>query len=137
MTGYQYTVARVLDAQVEKVWRVWTQAEHYESWFHAVPRSVALDVRPGGAWRATMSAPDGSQHALTGSYREVVENRRLVTAMDIPGRGPTLMEMDLTDLDGKTQIVISQTCGSSEERDHAKAGSDLLLEWCADYLVTI
>jgi hypothetical protein len=28
MTGYQYTVARVLDAQVEKVWRVWTQAEH-------------------------------------------------------------------------------------------------------------
>jgi uncharacterized protein YndB with AHSA1/START domain len=47
-----------------------------------------------------MSAPDGSQHALTGSYREVVENRRLVTAMDIPGRGPTLMEMDLTDLDG-------------------------------------
>jgi uncharacterized protein YndB with AHSA1/START domain len=75
--------------------------------------------------------------ALTGSYREVVENRRLVTAMDIPGRRPTLMEMDLTDLDGKTQIVISQTCGSSEERDQAKAGSDLLLEWCADYLVTI
>jgi hypothetical protein len=33
--------------------------------------------------------------------------------------------------------VISQTCGSSEERDQAKAGSDLLLEWCADYLVTI
>jgi uncharacterized protein YndB with AHSA1/START domain len=70
-----------------------------------------------------MCSPDGGQHPLTGSYREVVENLRLVTAMDMQGREPALMEMELTDLDGKTQIVISQTCDIQEERDEAKAGT--------------
>jgi uncharacterized protein YndB with AHSA1/START domain len=136
-TGYDYTMARLVDAPVEKVWAAWTQEDHYETCFHAVPGSVSLDVRPGGAWRATMTAPDGSQHPLTGSYREVVENQRLVTAMDTPGREPGLMAMDLTGLGGKTQVVVSQTCDTAEERDMAKQGSELLLEWCADYVPTI
>jgi uncharacterized protein YndB with AHSA1/START domain len=135
--GHEYSVSQVVDASTEKVWTVWTEAAHYETWFHAVPQSVALDVRPGGSWRATMTAPDGSVHPLTGSYREVVDHQRLVIAMDIPGREPALMNMDLTDLDGKTRVVLTQTCDTAEERDEAKAGSELLLVWCAEYVATI
>jgi uncharacterized protein YndB with AHSA1/START domain len=136
-TGYDYSVSRLVDAPVEQVWAAWTQEHHYETWFHAVPGSVSLDVRPGGAFRTTMTAPDGSQHPLTGSYREVVENQRLVTAMDVPGREPAAMTMELTDLGGKTQIVLSQTCDTVEERDMSKQGSEILLQWCAEYVSTI
>jgi len=136
-TGYGYTVSRVVDAPVDKVWAVWTQDKHYEGVFHAQPGSVRLDVRPGGAWRAVMVTPDGGEHPLTGTYREVVENRRLVTAMDIPGREPTPMVMDLIDLGGKTRIVLSQVCETSEERDQAKEGSEVLLQWCDEYLATV
>jgi uncharacterized protein YndB with AHSA1/START domain len=133
-TDHTYTVSRTVDAPVGKVWEIWTTVAHYESWFHAVPGSVELDVRPGGAWRATLCVPDGSEYPMSGSYAEVVENRRLVTAMDIPGREPAVTAMELTDLDGRTQLTVTQACQSQEEHDMAKEGTELLLEWCADYL---
>jgi uncharacterized protein YndB with AHSA1/START domain len=135
--GYDYTVSRIVDAPVDRVWAAWTQDDHYEKWFHAVPGSVSLDVRPGGAWRAIMTAPDGGQHPMTGSYREVVENRRLVTVMDLPGQESGPMAVDLADAGGRTRVVLSQTCGTAEERDMAKQGSEILLEWCADYVPTM
>jgi uncharacterized protein YndB with AHSA1/START domain len=46
--------------------------------------SVALDVRPGGAWQATMVSPDGGEYPMSGTHREVEANRRLVIAMDTP-----------------------------------------------------
>jgi len=137
-TGHEYTLSRDLEAPVEKVWKVWTRAEHYENWFHAVPGSVALDVRPGGAWRATMRSPDGNQVPMTGTYREVAENRRLVVAMDIPGREPAVMEMDFAEVGGgKTRLVVKQACDTAEECEQSRAGSELLLEWCAAYLAAI
>lgn len=135
MSAYEYTVSRVVDAPVEKVWAAWTEVDHYEIWFHAVPGSVELDVRPGGAWKATLNAPDGSQHPMTGTYREIVENRRLVTAMDVPGGEPAVMDMELADLGGgRTEITVHQVCGTQEEHDMAKQGSEVLLQWCDEYV---
>jgi uncharacterized protein YndB with AHSA1/START domain len=137
MSGYDYTVSRVVDAPVEKVWQVWTQPEHYAGVFHAVPGSAELDVRPGGSWRVTMVIPDGTEVPMSGGFGDVVPNKRLVTTMDIPGREPTEMVMDLKDRSGRTEVVLSQTCDTAEERDTSKEGSEVLLAWCADYLATI
>jgi len=112
------------------VWAAWTVAERYEKWFGTVPGSVEIDVRPGGAWRATM--PDGE--VMTGSYGDVVDRQRLVTLTDWPGREPSVMDMRFADIDGGTRVEISQTCSSAEECEGAKAGSEMLLTWCGDYL---
>jgi uncharacterized protein YndB with AHSA1/START domain len=136
-TGYAYTLTRVLDAPVENVWAAWTQPEHYAQWSGAVLPSISLDVRPGGAWRATMAIPDGSEFPLTGTYGEVVENQRLEVLMDLPGGASTLMAVDLTDIDGKTRIVLSQTCATAQERDQAEEGSGMLLDGLAAYVPTI
>jgi uncharacterized protein YndB with AHSA1/START domain len=134
MSGYEYTVTRVVDAPVEKVWQVWTEAEHYASLFHAVPGSAELDVRPGGAWKVTMSIPEIGEEPMSGTYVEVVPNKRLVTKMDIPGQDPGPMVMDLKPKGDQTEVTLSQTCATEEEWAQAKEGSEVLLQWCADYL---
>jgi uncharacterized protein YndB with AHSA1/START domain len=137
-TGYPYTISRVLDAPVGKVWTVWTEPEHYSHWFHAPLPSVSLDVREGGSWKATMVAPDGSEHALTGSYGEVVEHQRIVTTMDMPGRAePVVMDFVFTDLGEQTKVALTQTCDSPEERDMAQGGSQMLMDSFAAYLDTV
>jgi uncharacterized protein YndB with AHSA1/START domain len=137
-TTHEYTLTRVLDAPVENVWAAWTQPEHYAQWSGAVPPSISLDVRPGGAWRATMATPDGSEFPLTGTYGEVVENERLEVLMDLPGGASTVMAVDLAEAEeGKTRIVLSQVCGTPEERDMSEQGSGMLLDGLAAYVPTI
>jgi uncharacterized protein YndB with AHSA1/START domain len=134
---HDYALSREIDAPVEKVWTAWTQPEHYAPWFGAPLPTIAMDVRPGGRWQATLVTPDGSEHPLTGSYLDVVENKRLEVAMDVPGAEPAVMAIDLTDLGGRTRIVISQSCRSAEEREQSEQGSRMLLDGLASYAPTI
>jgi uncharacterized protein YndB with AHSA1/START domain len=134
---YEYTLTRELDAPVENVWAAWTQPDHYAQWSGAVRQSISLDVRPGGAWSATMATPDGSEFPLTGSYGEVTENERLEVIMDLPGGASTTMAVDLTDLGGKTRIVLSQACATPEQRDMSQQGSEMLLDGLSAYVPTI
>ncbi|MFG3552156.1 SRPBCC domain-containing protein [Streptomyces sp. NPDC047725] len=134
--GFAYTLTRTLDAPVERVWRAWTTPERYAQWAGAAAGSVEMDVRPGGAWKATMLTPDGGQFPLTGSYVEVTENRRLVIGMDVPGKlEPATMAVELDQQDDRrTQIVLHQTCDSAEERDMAEQGSTMLLDSLSTFL---
>ncbi|MFI6979101.1 SRPBCC domain-containing protein [Embleya sp. NPDC050154] len=131
--GFRYTIARTLDAPVADVWQAWTIAEQYAQW--AGTKDVTLDARPGGSWSGTVVLPDGRQFPITGSYLEVVEKRRLVVAMDVPGRAePDVMTVELTDRGTRTDIVVSQTCDSVENRDRTEAGSNMLLDGLAAHL---
>ena len=54
-----FTTTRIFAAPRERVWREWTEPERFADWFGGleceIPLStVSMDVRPGGAWRATM-----------------------------------------------------------------------------------
>jgi Activator of Hsp90 ATPase homolog 1-like protein len=54
-----FTTTRVFAATGERVWREWTEPESFADWFGGaeceVPLStVSMEVRAGGAWRATM-----------------------------------------------------------------------------------
>ena len=85
-----------------------------------------MDVRPGGAWRATMFAgPERVEIRWTGEYREVVEPERLVfTVTDRPeGREYELVTVVLTDLgDGRTQMDFAQTGGHLTADEYERAG---------------
>ncbi|AQS69401.1 SRPBCC domain-containing protein [Streptomyces pactum] len=134
--GFSYTLTRTLDAPAARVWQAWTTPDQYAQWAHAAPGSVELDVRPGGAWKATMVTPDGAEFPLTGSYLEVAEPSHLVIGMDIPGRPePETMTMELTEQGPRnTVITVSQTCESAEARDGAEQGSGMLLDGLEGFL---
>ena len=134
--GFSYKLTRTLDAPAAKVWRAWTTPEQYAQWAYAAAGSVEMDVRPGGAWKATVVTPDGGQFPLTGSYLQVAENRLLVVGMDVPGKAePAAMTLELDEQDEHhTRIVLHQTCDTAEERDTAEQGSTMLLDSLTTFL---
>jgi uncharacterized protein YndB with AHSA1/START domain len=118
------TITRVFDAPRERVWREWTEPERFADWFGGpdsdVPLStVAMDVREGGTWRATMFyGPDRRESRWRGAYREVVAPERLVfTVTDQPGEDAyELVIVDLVDLaDGRTEMRFEQRGRRSAE----------------------
>jgi uncharacterized protein YndB with AHSA1/START domain len=99
----QFTITRVFDAPREMIWRAWTDPDEAAAWWHprgvVTPReSVELDVRPGGRYRYTMIAPDGSEYPTVGTYREVVPLERLVFTWGSPGDPDEIMPLVTIDL---------------------------------------
>jgi uncharacterized protein YndB with AHSA1/START domain len=113
--GFQTT--RVFDAPRARVWLEWTEAERFADWFGGaeceVPLdTVIMDVRPGGAWRATMfCGPERRAIRWKGEYREVDAPERLVfTISDQPGDERfELVIVELSELgDGRTEMRFQQ-----------------------------
>jgi uncharacterized protein YndB with AHSA1/START domain len=129
--GYGIAITRVFDAPRERVWREWTEPEPFADWFggteYEVPVStVAMDVRPGGKWRATMLAgPERREIHWKGEYREVSEPERLVfTVSDQPGDEYELVIVVFNDLgDGRTEMQFEQRGQMRPEQyERAKQG---------------
>ena len=125
-------LTRIFDAPRERVWREWTEPERFADWFGGVQSevpvpSVSMDVRPGGAWRATMFAgPDRREIRWWGEYREVVEPERLVlTISDQPDEDSSdVVTVVLRDLgDGRTEMLFEQRGRMRPEQyDRAREG---------------
>lgn len=85
----EVTVTRLFSAPRELVWRAWTEPSAFSYWFSTPPfttpeSGVALDVKPGGEWRATQVSDDGTELPFIGVYREVVPPERLVLTFQNP-----------------------------------------------------
>jgi uncharacterized protein YndB with AHSA1/START domain len=127
-----FATTRLFAASRERVWREWTEPECFADWFGGeqceVPLwSVAMDVRPGGSWRATMfCGPNRREIRWKGEYHEVAAPERLVfTITDQPGGVQyELVTVVLTDLGGGQTEMHFQQRGhqSPDEYDRAKQG---------------
>jgi len=121
---------RVLDAPVDLIWRMWTEAEHFQAWYGPTGASIPvaeMDVRVGGRRLISMEmdTPNGKmQMWFTGEYREVVAPNRLVytesiadaegnvlppAAMGMPDSHPETTEVtvELTQIGDKTKMVMT------------------------------
>jgi uncharacterized protein YndB with AHSA1/START domain len=118
--GAGLEITRVFDAPRERVWREWTEPERFADWYGGAEAdipldTVSMDVREGGAWRATMFyGPERREIRWEGEYREVVVPERLVfTVTDEPGGDAfELCTVELSELgDGRTEMRFEQGGG--------------------------
>lgn len=75
------TLVRRFAAPPEAVWRAWTDPEALKHWFGPDAGEVLLaktDVRVGGRFHVVFHTLDGEKHDVSGTYREVQPNRKLV-----------------------------------------------------------
>jgi uncharacterized protein YndB with AHSA1/START domain len=122
-------IERSFDAPVEVIWQMWTDPEHFKSWYgpDGVTIPVAnMDVRVGGTRLICMEMTSSNgpmQMWFTGEYREVVANERLVYTesmsdehgnvspadMGMPEGYPmtTEIHVELMDIGGRTKMVLT------------------------------
>jgi uncharacterized protein YndB with AHSA1/START domain len=75
------TIKRHLTAAPKKVYEAWTDPEKIVKWFGpdaGQVKSAHLDVRAGGRYAIVFCTEDGEEHHVSGIYREVEPNRKLV-----------------------------------------------------------
>ena len=113
-TDRELILTRVLDAPRELVFRMWTDPQHVAKWWGPMGFTnpvCEMDVRPGGELRIVMRAPDGTDHPMIGTFREVVAPERLVfTFAAVDGQGNSLLDgvtvVTFTERGGKTELTV-------------------------------
>ena len=74
-------IRRSIRAPRQRVFEAWTSAAEMKAWHAPGLLTVShaeVDLRPGGAYRIHMREPNGSEHRVTGIYREVDPPKRVV-----------------------------------------------------------
>ena len=140
-------IVRVFDAPRELVFRAWTEAERFATWFgehgSSVPLDkVSMDARPGGEWSATMLyGPDQVELPFAGRFLEVVEPERVVMtitdSVHMDADSPEIFTVVLRDLGGdRTEMTFTQTGGNlpADEYSRAMRGSLIFFDRIAEHL---
>ena len=122
-TGRELVITRVFDAPRDLVFNVWTKPEHVVRWWG--PNDFTLpfcemDFRTGGAYKYCMRSPQGEDHWVWGTYREIVEPERIVLTWDrkdLEGnpRSNSVVTVTFADDEGKTRFTLRQGIFDSQE----------------------
>lgn len=129
-TGTALEITRLIKADVETVFRAWTDPEQMIRW--SCPEGVRLDgvevdLRVGGRYKLLMVDPEGQEYTAVGEYREVDAPRRLVYTWDWLQEehavGDTLVTVQFNDLEGSTEVVLGhERFPSTEAKDGHEDG---------------
>lgn len=139
-------LTRLLDAPRSLVFSVWTRPEHLARWWG--PKDFTLpfceaDFRVGGAYRFCMRSPAGTDHWVSGVYREIVEPERIVFTWereDAEGQGGSgsVVTVTFADRDGRTELTLRQAVfKSAKARDEHQGGWTECLERLAEYVAKL
>jgi uncharacterized protein YndB with AHSA1/START domain len=122
----EVSITRTFDAAPAAVFASWTEPERFAQWFGGAGvtvTDVVMDVRTGGEWHARMVLGGGAGDIpWRGAYLEVDPPHRLVfTLADRPGNEFERVTVDLTEIDGKTEMVFTQSGGHMDAEGYAQA----------------
>ena len=121
-------VRRTIRAPRQRVFDAWTKAEELKAWHAPGPLSVSfaeIDLRPGGAYRIHMRAPDGTEHRVSGVYREVDPPKKVVYTWGWDGDHvvkDSVVTIEFHDVGGATEVVLRHAIADDKERTNHEQG---------------
>lgn len=136
-------ITRTFDAPRDLVFDAWTKCEHVARWFGPKDFTVphcSMDFRVGGSYRYCMLGPDGVEHWVSGTYKEIKKPERLVfTWVREDNDGKVWLDnvVTLTFADRGEQTAFSlnqQIFESMEERDAHNGGWSTCLDKLAEFV---
>ena len=134
------TLKRRLNAPPQTVYAAWTDPEKILKWFgpDSGPVEAAFtDVRVGGRYAVTFSTEDGEQHHVSGVYREVVPNQKLVFTWawrTMPERESLVTVLIKPDGAGSILTLIHEQFFDEPARDRHREGWTGCLDKLESYL---
>jgi uncharacterized protein YndB with AHSA1/START domain len=124
-------IERTFDAPVPLVFRIWEDRDHMQHWLGPKDftcTELDMDFRPGGKWRGKIVAEAYGESGMSGEYRKIEKNRKIVyTFAWDEDSGPgieTLVTVTFED-DGRGRTIqrFHQTpFASAESRDSHVSG---------------
>jgi uncharacterized protein YndB with AHSA1/START domain len=122
------TIVAVRDfaAPRDRIWEMFTKPEHVRQWMlgpdgWSMP-VCEIDLRIGGEWRWVWRNDEGEEFGMTGVYKEIIPNERLVNTESWGAEWPeTISTLVLSDQDGLTRATSTLHYPSQEARDAALA----------------
>lgn len=131
MSDTELRIERLIAAPPRQVFALWTQPDLIVKWWGPEGFDVpthSFDITQGGRWRTTMRSPEGSLHTVSGEYREIVPDSRLVFTWgwdDDSGKRGHETEVAITfeATPGGTKLVLLQReFENKESRDKHQGG---------------
>jgi uncharacterized protein YndB with AHSA1/START domain len=125
----ELTLTRVFSAPRELVFKAWTDPKQLAEWWG--PKSFTnpvceVDLKPGGAFRIVMRAPDGGEFPMKGVFREIVPPSRLVfTNIAVDKDGNHIIE-------GLTTVTFAEERGKTKLTLHTSGAA--MVDYAAAYL---
>ncbi len=122
------TLKRRLKASPEAVYAAWTDPEKIVRWFgpDAGPvKQAETDLRVGGRYFVIFHTEDGEQHHVSGVYREVVPNEKLVftwTWRTMPERESVVTILIRPDGSGSLLTLMHEKFFDEPARDRHREG---------------
>lgn len=74
-------IKRVFDLPLSTIWKAWSQPESYKKWWGPKEFTCpycAINFTTGGKYLSSMKGPDGKEIFGTGTYKEIVPNKKIV-----------------------------------------------------------
>lgn len=119
---------RTFPAPVEKVWTLWNDPESMRKWWGPKDYTAPViknDLRVGGSFLLSMRSPKGEMFWNTGTYKEIVANRKIVSTLSfsdengklipgsevkLPGTWPDaiLLTVEFRETGGQTRVAIKE-----------------------------
>lgn len=142
----EIVVTRVIDAPRELVFTAFTEKEHVENWW--VPSGTTThewDAKPGGRWRYSQPAPNGSEYPFKVEFIEIDKPERLVYdfATDAEGApAPVRTNVTFEEQDGKTKVTLQLVFATAAAREEAakyggEKGAKMALDNLAYYIAEL
>jgi uncharacterized protein YndB with AHSA1/START domain len=128
------TIKRRFNASPAKAFAAWTDPEKVKRWMG--PGEVKVlraetDPRSGGRFRWVMQAPDGEEHDVSGIYREVIPNEKLVFTWawkSTPERESLVTVLIKPDGDGSLLTLTHEQFFDEDARDRHQGGWNSALD---------
>jgi len=122
------TSGRTFNASEADVWRVWTDSDAIQKWWGPKGYSALVvrnDVRECGSYLWAMKSEQGKMSWNTGTYREVVANKKIVSTLSfsdengkaipgaqvsVPGHWPDELTVivEFSESAGKTRVTVRE-----------------------------
>ena len=119
---------RTFNASVADVWRVWNDADSIKKWWGPQGYTALVvrnDVREGGSYLWAMKSAQGRMLWNTGTYKEVVANKKIVSTMSfsnengktipgaqvsVPGQWPNEITIivEFSESEGKARVTVTE-----------------------------
>ena len=123
---------RRLKAPAEKVYQAWTHPEQMTRWWGVTDSPKPPSPRPTCAWAAASACSSGAKdehHSVSGTYREVVPNRKLAFSwawQSTPER-ESKVTIELNPVADGTMLTLTHEQFFSEKaRDDHRVGWDMV-----------